>query len=71
MKIFTFLNVRLEEETNYFALKVDMSKAYDCVEWLFIACVMNGFSFSDDWVNLIMAGIISVTYQIVLHIKLS
>ncbi|KAL5544814.1 hypothetical protein UlMin_008598 [Ulmus minor] len=48
---------------NYLALKLDMAKAYDRVEWDFIQRMMNKLGFSDVWINKIMACISSVTYS--------
>ena len=36
------------------ALKVDMSKAYDRVEWDFLERIMLRMGFHERWVNLIM-----------------
>ncbi|KAF7842396.1 reverse transcriptase [Senna tora] len=48
------------------AMKVDMSKAYDGLEWDFIEQVLLKFGFSDYWVSFISRCIRSVEYNILL-----
>lgn len=44
------------------ALKLDMSKVYDWVEWGFLRQVMIKLGFDEAWINLIMRCISLVTY---------
>ena len=32
------------------AMKLDISKAYDCVEWNFLQGIMNKLGFPDKWI---------------------
>ena len=49
------------------AVKHDMSKAYDRVEWGFIEKVMEHIGFHEKWINLIMHCITTVTYSILIN----
>ena len=46
------------------AMKTDMSKAYDRLEWQFLKEIMQKLGFHDKWVDLIMQCVCSVQYKI-------
>ena len=46
------------------ALKMDMSKAYDRVEWVFLRKMMEQLGFSSIWISLVMMCVKSVRYKI-------
>ena len=46
------------------AVKLDMHKAYDRVEWNYLERIMLKLGFHRQWVNLIMACVTSVSYNV-------
>lgn len=49
------------------ALKLDISKAYDRVEWDFVKCTMHKLGFSEKWVSLIMSCISTVRFSVLIN----
>ena len=47
------------------AIKTDMSKTYDTMEWSFIEAVMRKIGFSEIWIGWIMRCITSVKYKVI------
>lgn len=48
------------------AVKTDMSKAYDRIEWNFLAVVLEKLGFAARWIQWVMACVKSVSYSFLL-----
>ncbi|KAG7578757.1 Ribonuclease H-like superfamily [Arabidopsis thaliana x Arabidopsis arenosa] len=51
----------------FMAIKTDMSKAYDRVEWIFVEKVLTKLGFCEKWISWIMWCISTVQYRVLLN----
>jgi hypothetical protein len=61
------MQTRMWSKTGYMGIKLDISKAYDRVEWSFLEAVMYKLGFADAWIKLIMNCVKSVNYSVVVN----
>ncbi|CAA7048872.1 unnamed protein product [Microthlaspi erraticum] len=54
-------------KAKFVAIKTDMSKAYDRVEWTFLIGLMRKLGFDEKWISWITACISSVSYQVLIN----
>ena len=66
-KMFHGLRTNNACKDKFLAIKTDMSKAYDRVEWPFVKRLLLKMGFSNDWVALMMQCISSVNYKVLLN----
>ena len=54
-------------DNGFMALKLDMSKAYNLVEWSFLENLMRKMGFCENWINLMMECVRTVSYSVLIN----
>ena len=66
-EILHYMKTQQNGSTCFMALKLDISKAYDRVEWSFLECLLRKLGFHNRWVDLMMECITTVSYSILIN----
>ena len=61
------MHSRMYGKTGLMAVKLDMSKAYDRVEWDFLEAVIRRLGFAGRWINLIMMCVASAHFFVLIN----
>lgn len=61
------LKTKKDCSIQYMAIKTDISKAYDRVEWDFLKSIMEKLGFDQKWIRLIMGCVTSVSYSVLIN----
>uniref|UniRef100_A0A803P935 DUF4283 domain-containing protein n=1 Tax=Cannabis sativa TaxID=3483 RepID=A0A803P935_CANSA len=59
------LDMKSQGKKGFMELKLDMSKAYDRIEWTFLEAILLKMGFHWNWVALILSSVQSVQYHII------
>ncbi|KAK2456657.1 hypothetical protein QL285_004005 [Trifolium repens] len=71
IEIVHFMKSKTREKQGEVALKLDISKAYDRLDWDYLRDIQNIMGFSQKWISWIMLCVETVEYSVILNGSLS
>ena len=66
-EIFHALKARKRQSKSYMALKTDITKAYDRLEWNVLETTMKHMGFDNKWIQWIMMCVTTVSYSVLIN----
>ncbi|CAL1399697.1 unnamed protein product [Linum trigynum] len=66
-EVMQFLKTKVRGQDKWMALKLDMEKAYDRVEWEFLFHIMESMGFCTQWMKWIKACVTTVRFSVLLN----
>jgi hypothetical protein len=61
------MKTRMRGKKGYMSIKIDISKAYDRVEWAFLEGIMRRMGFDEVWIARVMVCVSTVSYSILIN----
>jgi hypothetical protein len=58
---------RMSGKNGFMALKLDMSKSYDRIEWDYLEAIMKKLGFAKKWIKLLMMCVRTVSYSVLVN----
>ena len=68
-EVFHYVKRKTSVRRGIAAIKLDMSKAYDRVEWSFLCGILEKMGFNQEWVNRVHRCISSISYSFMINRK--
>ena len=66
-EIFHSFKARKRQAKSYMAIKTDITKAYDRLEWSFLKEIMGRMGFDEKWIRWIMSSVSIVNYSVLIN----
>lgn len=61
------MKTRKKGKKENMTIKLDISKAYDRVEWSYMKNMMRKFGFNEDWISKIMTYVTMISYAMLIN----